>query len=445
MLSMLEALPGEVIEQIFLHSLNLNLPRASPFLSRVLSRESMYRSLILLAFWDDPPDFPGSEAVNRMMVGPLEYVPISEDDRSRLQKQILKCKWLTAERVREQVPTMQILTLHRLWVNTGIKVNEDQQEDFEKLLAREKDSPNFFHGQGPETDKIATLLLAKHGDMIKKMCPNITKGGPHPYELRIKPMVYTEVRCRNLRFAVEMPALTLYEFPDHLLRGRSDGFRPEDVALLEVLRMSSFNWCIGENRATLTKLNRKALNEGIQNAIRTQNLNAMVSLLKIDEFVFRFGDGNKRKGFYTIPQEHFFAVIRTGRDKPLLNAAFFEALLRASAESVPTRSSEMTEWIVDNMNLARNQPSAYNEINYKLARWLSDFQLRLPEQIECLQEHLVGQLFFSGQLDASDVEGGRYIAEVLHPKREVHGNWLKESSFPVKDYWPKNSGPLLPK
>jgi hypothetical protein len=440
---MLEALPAEVIEQIFLHSLNLNFPRASPYLSRVLSREHMYRSLILLAFWDDPPDCPGSAAIDQMMVGPLEYVPISENDRIRLQKEILKCKWLTAERVREQVPTMQILTLHRLWINAGIKVNEDQREEFEKLLAREKDTPHIFHGQGPAKDKLTALLLSKHGDLIKRSYPDIEKPGPHQYRLRITPMVYTEVRCPSLRIVVDMPALTLFEFPDYLLRGRSDGFRPEDVALLEVLRISSFNWRIGENRPTLTTLNRRALNEGIQNAIRTQNFNAMISLLKIDEFVFRFGAGNRRKGYYTIPREHFFAVIRTGRDKPQLNAAFFEALLRASAESIPTRSSEMTEWIVDNMSLAQSQPSAYTELNYRLARWLSDFQLRLPGQIECLNNHLVGQLFFSGQLDVADVEGDRYNAEVLYPQRAPHGNWLKESSFPVRDHWVKGSGSPL--
>ncbi|KAJ6150323.1 hypothetical protein N7471_001522 [Penicillium samsonianum] len=52
-ISLLEALPVEIIEQIFLHSLNLNFPRASPFLSRALSGEHIYRALILLAFWND--------------------------------------------------------------------------------------------------------------------------------------------------------------------------------------------------------------------------------------------------------------------------------------------------------------------------------------------------------------------------------------------------------
>ena len=442
---MLEALPAEVIEQIFLHSLNLNFPRASPFLSRVLSREHMYRSLILLAFWDDPPSYPGSDAIDRMMVGPLEYVPLSLHDRARLQEDVFKCKWLTLERVREQIPTMQILTIHRHWINAGIKVNKSQQDDFEKVFARKKDTPRVFHGQGPPLDKLAALLISQQGEFFKQMCPDAAKGGPHAYELHITPMVYTEIRCPNLRSIVTFPALNLLKFPDHLLRGRSDGFHPEDVALLEMLRMTSFNWTSGQMRATLTKLNRKALNEGIQNAIRTQNFNAMLSLLKIDEFVFRCKAENQGRGvIYKIPQEHFFAVIRTGRDKPQLNVAFFEALLRASAESVPTRSSEMTEWIVDNMDLARREPNAYNEINGKVARWLSDFQLRLPEQMECLHDNLIGQLFCCGGLDLVDIEGGRFFDEVLEPHREPHGNWFKESSFRTEDYWKKlgSSSPM---
>jgi hypothetical protein len=451
---MLEALPAEVIEQIFLHSLNLNLPRASPFVSRALSRERIYRSLILLAFWDVPVDIPVSKFIDRTMMGPFEYVPISREDRKRLQKQVLRCKWLTAERVREQLPTMQILSLHLLGINDDIKVNEDQQDDFDKLIARQKDSPHVFHGEGPVNGRMASWILANYRDRIKP-CPDILEG-PHKYEFYIKPMFYMQVRCISEHpFAVydlDILALTLDEFPDHLLRGRSDGFRLEDVALLEVLRMTSFNWYMGDpgaskdcgfNMPSSTTFNRKALNEGIHKAIRTQNYNAMVTLLKIDEFAFRFKDKNRMTDntLYEIPEEHFFTVIRTGRDNPQLNAAFFEALLRASAESVPTQSSEMTEWIVDNMNLMKNQPNAEYEFNYKLAHWLADFQLRLPAHIKRLEQSGVCQLFSAGELNYELPEGIIYANEVLNPDREPQRNWHKESSFPVQEYWVKDSDP----
>ena len=52
-LSTIESLPVELIEKIFLHSLNVNLALASPYLASALSSERIYRLLILLAFWED--------------------------------------------------------------------------------------------------------------------------------------------------------------------------------------------------------------------------------------------------------------------------------------------------------------------------------------------------------------------------------------------------------
>ena len=52
-LSNLESLPVELIEKIFLYSLNTNLPRASPHLAAALSSEQIYRLLILLAFFNN--------------------------------------------------------------------------------------------------------------------------------------------------------------------------------------------------------------------------------------------------------------------------------------------------------------------------------------------------------------------------------------------------------
>lgn len=440
---MLEALPGEIIEQIFLHSLNLNLARASPFLSRALSREHMYRTLILLAFWEDTPALPGSAAIDQMMVGPLEYIPLSLEERSHLQEDVFKCKWLTLERVRDLVPTMQILTIHRHWINAGIKVNEDQQGDFEKFLARKIDTPRVFHGQGPSLDRLTGMLTQAYGETFKRLCPLATKDGLHPYELNMMPMVQTELVCTNMSTVVNFPALNIVRFPDHLLRGRKEGFLPEDVAFLEILRMTSYNWTEGTLRGINTKINRKALNQGIQNAIRTQNLSAMICLLKIDEFIFRCETRMEGQSLtHIIPEEHFLAVTRTGRDNPQLNLAFFEALVRASAESVPTHSSEMTEWIVWNRNLARSHPS--NRMNGKFADWLSNWLMRLPEHMMKLHYKLAFPLFVYGGLGNGDLEGTTFYQEVLYPNRKAYGNWLPESSFRVEDYWLKKFGPLPP-
>ncbi|KAJ5252896.1 hypothetical protein N7489_003306 [Penicillium chrysogenum] len=440
-LSLLEALPVEIIEQIFLHSLNLNFPRASPFLSRALSGEHIYRALILLAFWNDALEHPRSKVIDRMMV-PLDYVPLKLDERARLQEAVFKCKWCTVDRVREQIPTMQILTIYRRWINAGIKMDKEEQVALEKLLAREDDSVRIFHGTGGPMKELAQMPPE-----CFEMAPNALKDS-HEYKLHVIPMVTTELHSVDIGLTTNFPALDLCKFPPHLLRGRSNGFLPEDVAFLEMLRMTSCNWTPPNSSlspTTLTQVDRKALNEGIQNAIRHQNLNAMISLLKIDEFLFRYRSENKGRGvYYTIPSEHFLAVTRTGRDKPQLNLAFFEALLRASAESLPSWSSEITKWAVDNMELERKNPNTYNQMNGKLARWLSNFVLRLPAQVQYAHDFPAGQLFCNGQLDVLNLEGCRFVDEVLDPFRQPFGNWMTESSFRTEDHWLKKFGPSLP-
>lgn len=440
-MSILEALPVEIIEQIFLHSLNLNFPRASPFLSRALSGEHIYRALILLAFWNDAPDNPRSKAIDRMMV-PLDYVPLKLDERARLQEAIFKCRWCTVDRVREQVPTMQILSIYRRWINAGIVTEEEEQDAFEKLIARTDESVHVFHGKGGPMKELASMPPALFRMALNAM------NGIHEYKLHVIPMVTTELQCVDVGLTVNMPALDLCKFPSHLLRGRSNGFLPEDVDFLEMLRMTSCNWTPPESSlspSTLTKVDRKALNEGIQNAIRHQNFDAMLSLLKIDEFLFRYKVENQRRGvYYTIPPEHFLAVTRTGRDKPHLNLDFFEALIRASAESLPSWSSEIMKWAVDNMELAKKNPNTYNQTNGKFARWLSNFLLRLPAKVEYAHEFPTGQLFCNGQLDVTDFEGGRFVDEVLDAFREPLGNWMMESSFRTEDHWLKKFGPSIP-
>lgn len=49
-LSRLESLPVELLQAIFLYTLNINLPLASPYLGLALSSEHLYTKLILLAF-----------------------------------------------------------------------------------------------------------------------------------------------------------------------------------------------------------------------------------------------------------------------------------------------------------------------------------------------------------------------------------------------------------
>jgi hypothetical protein len=433
-LSMLETLPVEVIEQIFLYSLNLNLPRASPVLAAAVSREQIYRILIILAFWDDPPTNLRSEPINRIL-RPLDYAPLTLDQRGTLQEAVFRCRWCTMERVREQIPTIMILTIHRQWFNLNITMEPDQKAALDKFMNRKDDLIRVFRGEGPPIKLAAELC--QHPEMLRlSRIP-----GPHKYELHVKPMVMVEVRSEEMKSIVAWPALSILKFPDHLLRGRKTGFTPDDVMYLEMLRMCSDNYAQNDTPllpSTISTVNRTVLHEGVGKAIRTQNYNALVSLLKLDEYIFRFHMSRQgRPVCYTIPSDHFLSVTRFGRDKPHLNAAFFEALIRASAESIPTNAPEILQWTLENVRLSQRNPSTYNEINGKIAHWLSNFVLRLPEQLDYTQGFPQGQLFNCGQLDPLDLEACRFIEEVLEPWRGPPTNWMPESQFRIEEWWVK--------
>lgn len=438
-LSMLEALPVEIIEQIFFYSLNVNLPRASPVLAAALSSERIYGLLILLAGWDDPPSGnPGSKEMDRILA-PLDYVKLTLAERTELQEAVFGCNWCTMDRVLEQVPNMMILTIHRHWINAGMEMDADERAALERFLRREDDTLRVFHGRGEPLRKFTELLGSQHPELLR-----ISRlPGPHNYELHVTPMAMVEIRSREMRSIVTFPALNLMSFPEKLVRGRKNGFTADDVAFLEMLRMTSHNFTRKGTAilpSTITTVNRTALHQGVATAIRTQNYNAMISLLKIDEFCFRFHVSNQGRGvFYTIPSDHFLTVTRVGRENPHLNQAFFEALICTSAESLPLDSSEIMTWALENVRLAQRDPSRYNEINGRFARWLTDFMLRLPEQIEFANEEPGCQLFYCGGLDDMDFEGERFMDEVLMPWRPALEDWTGTSPFHTEDHWVKKN------
>lgn len=446
---MLEALPVEIIEKIFLHSLNLNLPRASRVLTAALSREHIFKLLILLAFWDDPPPRvphasepnPATETINRAFA-PMDYVPFTPDQRAALQEQIFRCRWLTLKRLQEQIPTMIILTIYRQWISTGMTVKPDEQASLDRFMARKDNSVQVIHGTGPPM--IPPPPFANH-PVMKQL---LKQPGPHKYEMRVTPNVVVELRAPTMKTIITWPALRLEVFPPHLLRGRSDGFTEEDVLFLETLRLCSYNYRAHDSPvlpATSTAVDRTALHQGVTKAIRTQNLPAMISLLKLDEFVFRFhGDNEGRMPIYTIPSDHFINVTRQARDNPGLSVAFFEALVRANAESLPAATGEVAEWVLHLSTIVANDRSRYEEINGKYVAWLSDFCMRLPGQVAYGLTSPDRPLFLCGELDLPSLDGERFVQEVLRPQRkQTLGNYTPESPANPADFWLKKSGPGL--
>ena len=99
--SCLESLPVEVIQLIFLHSLEINLPRSSPHLGRALSSPLLYTWLIRLAFSSTNPGSREGFFTPDFLPPPLDFWALDWKSRQRLQTAILACRWCTLPLLRQ--------------------------------------------------------------------------------------------------------------------------------------------------------------------------------------------------------------------------------------------------------------------------------------------------------------------------------------------------------
>ena len=415
-LSNLECLPVELIEKIFLYSLNVNLPRCSPSLQAALSSERVYRVLILLAFWRDPlgqgqgqgnGTGKGNETVARIL-RPLDYVPLDEEERRVLQSTVLRCRWCTFPRVLGQLPDLMQLAIQRYWTDAGIHMDWEQQENLSRFLAREEDA-----AQNQETTR------SFHGSG--------TGHETNHYTLSITPLLSITITNLETEHQTTHPLLSLREFPNKLLRGD-----PNHFAFLETLRVAGgFNreeqQCMLEANKNVS-LSRLVLHEGIHNALVRDNSQALICLLKIDEYFARCeiaatttATENTSSGIpYTIPSEHFSTAIRS-HSSTQTQSSLFHHLLRANAESVPPDDAEITQWAMDRGDDV-------------FGHWLLDLMLRLPRQVEAARANPRDEgLFYMGRGNGNVEMGRKYLSEVLGV--EELGGWMGETGVDFGELW----------
>ncbi|KAJ5611865.1 hypothetical protein N7528_008970 [Penicillium herquei] len=98
--SRLESLPLEILESIFLYSLEINLPRASPHLGRALSNPLLYTWLIRLVFSSTNPGSRHGFFTPDFLPPPLDFWSLGYEQRQHLQTAILTCRWCTVSLLR---------------------------------------------------------------------------------------------------------------------------------------------------------------------------------------------------------------------------------------------------------------------------------------------------------------------------------------------------------
>ncbi|OOF92638.1 hypothetical protein ASPCADRAFT_209889 [Aspergillus carbonarius ITEM 5010] len=388
--SILESLPVELIEKIFLYSLNVNFARCSSSLAAVVSSERIYRALILLAFWDDSSTpavkVRTSEIAISRVLRPVDYIPISHVERRNLQDTILRCKWCTIQRLLAQLPDLMNLTIQRHWFGAGITMPADEQGSLTRFLA-EKEDTRAFEGTDPN---------ANH------------------YSLSINPLASITVTHHETDQSTTHPILGILFIPDKLFHGL---YGPDQIRYLEALRIAS-----GFNQPDLIKptvsVSRESLQGGIHAALVQNNAEALAILLKIDEYYFRseLQSLHPTAVPYTVPAEHFRTAVRVARH----DTSFFQLLVRASAESVPADDPEITEWAV--------------ELDDAFGAWLLELMLQLPQQIEAAHANPAEDaVFYLGRANGQRELGRRYLREVLGV--EELGCWMTETVFDVAELW----------
>lgn len=98
--SRLECLPVEIIQKVFLECLEINLPRASPFIARSLSDPLIYTWLIRLAFSSANDSSRHDFFTPDFLPPPLDFFALSSVERGDLQTRLLQCRWCTVELMR---------------------------------------------------------------------------------------------------------------------------------------------------------------------------------------------------------------------------------------------------------------------------------------------------------------------------------------------------------
>lgn len=358
-LSNLESLPVELIEKIFLYSLNVDLPRASPRLATAVSNEQVYRLFILLAFWDNDYSVydnwnhhltkaakpsennisPAQLASGRLrdseytwsqtlsiyrILRPLgrDYVPLTYDERRALQSAILRCKWCTNDRIRRQLPDLSQLIFTRWFVDYGYTFESRESEDCVEMLQGSQELSGIFEGLGQryieeteeqeeEDEYLNCELCFKMGEFFEFVYFNGINYIPPWGHLR----------------RLWLPVLSLREITPSLLRADIDAghkglvrgsFTDAHTDFLEtllysgqMLPQSQVRNDIYTDQVTYCK---EALQDGIQVAVSTNNPRALDILLKIGVFLplTKSGYGSisdsMRPGFFETAARNYISV-----------------------------------------------------------------------------------------------------------------------------------------
>lgn len=285
-LSTLESLPIELIQHIFFHSFEVNMPRASPYLAQVLSKPSIYTALVLFAYFDDDDQSP----VETLHFRPAEYRRIALADHVRLQQGILACRWCTLDLLKSCMPVLSRLQMVQAW---------HREHDAEQSLMI--DPGSIPQVTNDVLRPVAALpALDDHVAMEKHFLAKLETAPTGDLGLSVRSGTLGPVgedktlpRIMQWRSSVDeqgQPHKTIQEgisvlaarvIPDQALRGSP--WTNARITLVQLLRQGMR--FLGSEH--VVSVSAKALFEGMSGAIRERNETALLVLLELHHAVMR--------------------------------------------------------------------------------------------------------------------------------------------------------------
>lgn len=348
-LSSLEKLPVELLQHIFFFALEPNLPRASLRLRQVLSDETIYIALTLLAYFDDDCSSP----VEIRHFLPAQYRRLSCDEKVQLQKSICTCHWFTYERLTSCLPALARLCIVQAWHS-----EHDEDESFRKSDTSTKPTTPFVANTAVRP---LALLPDLHDEvqLLRHYMARITvehlSGSRSTTEALDGDFFYPRINTwrttidnkGELHKGLDRSVSTLgtRHIPNWLLC--TSTWTAERLALLQLLRQG-YTFIQDDH---VMDISAKAVFQGMRNAIETTNVDALKTLLELHSAFFKSGAWTFQNMIsvqltpptsHPLPLDLFHLAIRQKDTATQL----LKLLLRAGIDVLPHDDEQVTGWAV---------------------------------------------------------------------------------------------------
>ncbi|ERF73810.1 hypothetical protein EPUS_05514 [Endocarpon pusillum Z07020] len=318
---------------------------ASPFLCRVLSKESIYRVMILFAFFEDDEQHP----VEEKHFAPAAYRVLGAEERLRLQKGVLNSRWCTLARVGHCLPTLTRLLIVQEWHRHRERECK-QQEDLVSQDGHDQQRPRVPMCP-PLDDESAGSRFANIDDSVRVI-----------YQFQVNAFPAKGHLYSNISYVDYLPNRLVNPVSWHnSTEPNSDNAQP--LAFLRLLYsvlgsnflVDAFSLYCGiepaireRNHDAGCSVDVPSLCRGIETAVRERNHDALDLLLEI---CYSFNDNNTddqgARALDQLPVGIIHRATRQGDDSEWILHLLFRYSELDGTITVPKDDKVLTKWALE--------------------------------------------------------------------------------------------------